>query len=227
MYRLCYIAFFLFIFLGCETNTPPSDKQSIAEKVAKIHGIDSFSQVEELQYTFHAKLLIDGETIEVKRSWVWRPQEKKISYQDDKEKVTYTRDKITEDLKKVDARFINDRYWLVYPFHLVWDDVEIKTEKTDKEGISKLRVEYPKEGGYTPGDVYELFVDENYNVQKWIYYASGAKEPTRVALWERMRQLGPITVGVDFPGPKPEEFRVWFTGVKMKLKGEDQWFSAE
>jgi hypothetical protein len=68
---------------------------------------------------------------------------------------------------KIDRAFINDKFRALIPFQLVWDDVEYTTETLVAAPISqklmnKLTITYPDKGGYTPGDAYDIFFDEDY-----------------------------------------------------------------
>src|SRR4051812_17419679 len=107
----------------------------IAEKMAKTHGLDSFGQVEGIRYTFNVARP-DGNN--VARSWEWNPKTDAVFYEGkDKDgkpvKVTYRRSQpgMPED---IDATFLNDQYWLLLPFHVIWDTSATVTE----EGMQKL-----------------------------------------------------------------------------------------
>jgi hypothetical protein len=86
----------------------------------------------------------------------------------------------------------------------------------------RLVVAYPPDKGYTPGDVYEIFVDERFRIQQWIYRKGGAAQPTRITTWEEYERLGPLTVSL-LHRSADETFRLWFTDVGVKLKGQKLW----
>ena len=219
--KLLIISFALIIMsLPKESNAAQSE---ISEKIAQAYGIDGFDKITELRYTFNAK--VGG--MEIKRSWVWQPNENKVTLVkvgEDLKNVSYHRqdlDKDPESLKEMDSWFINDQYWLVFPFHLVWDEgirIEVGGESENLpigSGMTtKVIVSYPDTGGYTPGDVYELYIDENYMILEWVYRKGGDKKPTRVSTWEDNKQFGPIIISLDHNGPEGK-FRVWFTDVEV------------
>ena len=74
--------------------------------------------------------------------WEWSPKTDTVSYEGkDKEgkpvKVTYQRSQLSSQSdavkNEIDPNFANDQYWLILPFHIVWDGVTV----TD-EGMHKL-----------------------------------------------------------------------------------------
>jgi hypothetical protein len=219
--------------LGCALPAKHSD-DDVRQKIAAAYGIQAFGQVEQIRYTFNVQL---GDK-RVERHWTWWPQQDRVEFRPEgnvERAVQYARAELDSDrsgnLKELDAKFINDQYWLLFPYHLVWDrqtTVEEVGQRPLPIGTGKATcvvVSYPPSGGYTPGDVYELFVDEQSRLVQWIYRRGGAAEPTRIATWEEHRKIGPITLALDHRGPD-DSFRVWFTGVSVKLKGADQWIAA-
>lgn len=130
---------------------------------------------------------------------------------------------LPDGLRDVDSRFVNDSYWLLFPFHLVWDEeAKVSADGMETElplgggKAYKVTVRYPEEGGYTPGDVYELYVNEDYIIKQWIYRRGGGEEPTRVSTWEHPKHFGPLRFSLDHRG-ESEDFRVWFTDVAVSL----------
>jgi hypothetical protein len=83
-------------------------------------------------------------------------------------------------------------------------------------------VTYPSEGSDTPGDVYELYLDQDSRLTQWIYRRGGSEIPTRIATWDDHRYLGPLVFALNHQGDDGD-FRVWFTQVGVKLAGVDGW----
>ena len=81
-----------------------------------------------------------------------------------------------------------------------------------------LIVSYPPEGGYTPGDVYELFLDGNYRIEQWIYRKGGSTVPTNVATWDDYRQVGPLLLALNHKWAN-KNVRIWFSNVAAKTTG--------
>jgi hypothetical protein len=225
----------LFIgFSACAGHDTATRQMTLRERIGNTYGIHYFSQVEQIQYTFNVKI---GEK-QVRRFWIWQPRLDRVTFKgmDYQEAVTYHRHEIdasaSSELKKVDAWFINDNYWLLFPFHIAWD-ADIKIEDTGREnlplGDGKARsvvITFPATGGYTPGDVYQIFLDDNDRLMQWIYRRGGSEESPRVTTWADYRQAGPLVLSLNHQSAD-DSFRVWFTGVGVKLAGVDSWMFTE
>ena len=215
---------------GLSKENPAAARQLIAES----YGLQHFSEVEKIQYTFNVKL---GEML-ISRVWIWEPRLDRVTFKgmDYQEAITYNRDEIegteSNKLKKIDAWFINDNYWLLFPYHVAWDTnakVEDIGRKALPMGAEKARcvvVTYPATGGYTPGDVYDLFLDDQYRLMQWVYRRGGSEKPTRISTWEDHRKVGPLTVSLNHQG-EDQNFRVWFTTVGVMMVGADSWLYAQ
>lgn len=184
-----------------------------AQKLAEAYGLKAFPAVKEIQFTFHAQL----PDKKVERSWIWRPQLDEVTAVDSK--TTYKRNSMTEADTKLDAQFINDQYWLLFPLHLVWDEAITFTLAEEKvpgpisgDDFRKLTVKYG-DVGYTPGDAYDLYFDDQYQVREWAYRKGGVKEPTRISTWEDYENFEGLKISTNHEGP--EKFRVWFTGIEV------------
>src|SRR5438105_4003223 len=145
-------------------------RPAIADKIAKTYGFDSFGQVDAIRYTCNIDL--PALKLKISRSWVWEPKTEQVSYEGkDKAgnsvKVTYSRSQLASQSavvkEEVDPGFFNDQYWLLFPFHLVWDtgakveDAGMQKRPLGKGSARKVAVKYSSDGGYTPGDTWELF----------------------------------------------------------------------
>ena len=184
---------------------------SVPERIAKTYGLDSFGQIDAIRYTFN--LQFPG--VNVSRSWVWEPKTNKVSYEGkDKDgkpvKVTYMRSELSSqpDAVKndVDPGFINDNYWLLFPFHAYWDTSATVTDggmhklPMGKGSAERVVVKYPSEaGGYTPGDTWELYVGPDNRVKEFIYHRGGPKKPSVVvATWAGYKKAGPLLIRPAF-----------------------------
>ena len=232
MGRFWFLPILAGLVAGCATG-PGEATRPLQRSVPAAYGIEGFQQVEAIRYTFNVRL----PDREVRRSWIWWPGEDRVTSApvDGGDPVTYRRSELAAgaapDLAEIDARFINDRYWLVFPFELAWDDTIRTEDRGEGTGpltgrtLRHLVVYYPPTGGYTPGDVYELFADGDGRLAEWIYRKGGSPTPTRTTTWEAHRRAGPILVATDHKGPGGD-FRVWFTDVAVKVKGDDRWQEA-
>ena len=216
---------------GHNKDTRP---MTLRERIGNAYGVHYFSQVEQIQYMFNVKI---GEK-QIRRFWIWEPKLDRVTFagMDYQEAVTYYRHDInTTDsaaLKKVDAWFINDNYWLLFPFHIAWDS-NIAVEDLGRRKLPLgggnaqcVVIRFPASGGYTPGDVYEIYLNDDSRLLQWVYRRGGSAEPTRITTWENYRQAGLLVLSLDHRSGD-DSFRLWFTGVGVKLAGNDNWMFTE
>jgi hypothetical protein len=96
-----------------------------------------------------------------------------------------------------------------------------------KGSARRVVVTYPSEGGYTPGDVWEVFVGADNRIREFAYHRGGDPKPFSVFSLEDYRKAGPLLVSLNRPGTlngKPERF--FFSDVAVKLVGSDTWMKA-
>jgi hypothetical protein len=221
------------------TATSWAQKPPIAEEIAKTYGLDSFGQIEALRYTFNAQF----PGVNLSRSWEWEPKTGKVTYQaKDKDgkpvKVTYLRSQLSSQPANVkddiDPGFVNDQYWLLFPFHLVWDsgadvkDMGMQKLPLGKGSADQVIAKYSR-GGYTPGDTWELFVGPDHRVEQFIYRRGGPKKPSLViATWAGYKKAGPLLFSTDHRGTADgAPLHLFFSGVAVKLTGSDTWIDAK
>lgn len=232
--KFLLITLWLLGLSACAGHEKETRQMTLRERIGDAYGVHYFSQVEQIQYMFNVKI---GKK-QISRFWVWEPKLDRVSFKgmNYQEAVTYYRHDVdttaSSALKKVDAWFINDNYWLLFPFHIVWDS-NIAVEDVGRQklplGGGKARcvvITFPASGGYTPGDVYEIYLNENYRLLQWAYRHGGSAEPTRVTSWENYRQAGPLVLSLDHQAGDGN-FRLWFTGVGVKMAGVDNWMFTE
>ena len=136
MIRLLIFGVLLLASASWAQSCPPA-----AEKMAKAYGLDSWGQIDAIRYTFNADL--SALKLKLSRSWVWEPKADRVSYEGkDKAgnpvKATYVRSQLSSQpenvQKEIDPTFVNDQYWLVFPFHACWDTGATVEDK----GMKKL-----------------------------------------------------------------------------------------
>jgi len=210
--------------------------ESPRAQLADAYGLQSFDQVEELRYTFNVKL---PDKV-VSRAWSWEPKKDRVTFRGTAEQggtVAYERSVLAgqagEQVKKADPQFVNDNYWLLFPLRLYWD--QSATVTVDEAPMNlpigtgrakRMVVKYPSNEGYTPGDVYELFIDGSGRIAQWIYRKGGDPKPTRVTTWEDYKKVGPLTLSLDHKSADGA-FRVWFTDVAVRVAGKPEWVVAK
>jgi hypothetical protein len=233
----------LFLVSGVTVLAAPSWAQtrpSLVEQIAKTYGLDSFGKIEAIRYTFNAEL----PGVSLSRSWVWHPKTGEISYEGkDKDgkpvKVTYFQSQINDqpaDVRdKIDPAFYNDQYNLLFPLHVYWDTADVQDLGWQKLPLGKgsaerVVVKYPSEGGYTPGDTWELFVGPRNRVMEFIYRRGAPTPPPSlvIATWGGYKKAGPLLISTDRRGTadgKPAH--IFFTNVSVKLVGSEKWIDAK
>jgi hypothetical protein len=209
----------------------------IADQIAQTYGFGSFGQVEAIRYTF---TLDGGPKLKLHRSWIWEPKKDQITFEGkDKAgkdvKVTYVRSQLAGQdpfvKEVVDPGFFNDQYWLLLPFHLVWDtgptieDAGMQKLPLGKGKARKVVMKYPSAGGYLPGDTWALFVGPDNRIKEIEFHHGGnAKPSVVVANWIDYKMAGPLLFSLDHHGKADRKpFRLTFTKVAVKMEGSDTW----
>ena len=212
----------------------------IAQQVAKTFGIDSFGQIETMRYTWNVDFP-DGRKIANK--WEWSPKTDTVSYEGkDKAgnpvKVTYQRSKLDSQSdvvkKEIDPQFANDQYWVLLPFHLVWDGAAATDDGQQKLPIGdgsaqRISMKYPSEGGYQPGDTWDLYIGPDKRIEEITYHRGAPNPPHLVsAKYADYKKAGPLLISTDHPGiVDGKSFRLTLTDVSVKLTGSDKWVDAQ
>jgi len=238
--RVTMIGLLAFGVLVLAATSWAQKRPPIAEQIAKTYGLDSFGQIEGIRYTFNAEF----PGVKLSESWEWEPKTGRVSYEGkDKAgkpvKLTYLRSQLSSqpaDVKdKVDPAFINDQYWLLFPLHVAWDssaeveDTGMHKLPLGKGSAERVLVKYPSQGGYTPGDTWELYVGSDNRVQEFIFHRGGSKKPSVVvATWAGYKKAGPLLISTDHRGTADgKPLRVFFSDVSVKLTGSDTWMNAQ
>jgi hypothetical protein len=229
---------FLVIGFFLASQTTAQDKNDIRRQIADAYGFSSWGQVQQIRYTWN----VDAGTVKIARTWTWEPKTDHVTFEGkDKNgkplKVDYTRGSMSSDVvKNTDPDFINDQYWLLFPFHLVWDkdvSVEDKGMATapmgSKAKARKVSVTYPKTGGgYTPGDSYDLYLGSDNRIIGWIFHEGGTPKTSLMTTWSDYKSAGPIFIALDHRGTHNDKpIRIFFTDVAVKLAGTNEMTQAK
>ena len=240
--RATTIRFLVFAVVFLAATAWAQNRPPILEEVAKTYGLDSWNQIEAIRYTWNGE--ITG-LFKAARAWEWEPKTGKVSYEGkDKDgkpvKVTYVRSELSsqpDNVKnEVDPGFLNDNYWLLFPFHAYWDTSATVTD----EGMKKLpvgsgsaelvAVKYSAElGGYTPGDTWELYVGKDNRVEYLVFHHGGTKKPSLVnATWAGYKKAGPLLISTEHRGTADgKPLHIFISDVSVKLTGSDNWVDAK
>jgi len=237
MIRLVAFALLLLPVASWAQNRAP-----IIEQIAKAYGLDSYGQVEAIRYTWNGE--ITG-LFKAAHVWEWEPKTGKISYEGkDKDgkpvKVSFLQSQLNSQpamvKEQIAPSFVNDNYWLMFPFHAYWDTSASVTD----DGMQKLPqgtgsarrvvVKYPAEaGGYTPGDTWELYVGADNRVKEMVYHRGGPKPPQLViASWAGYKKAGPLLFSTEHRGTADgKPLHIFITDVAVKVTGSDTWIKAQ
>ncbi|MCT4628254.1 hypothetical protein [Winogradskyella sp.] len=195
------------IVLTCQSDKKKEDvlgeektQLTTAEKIAVAHGIENWDNVKNVEFTF--KVIRDGRSGHGRR-WVWDTKTGEISLGSSLGALKYNRNKIDSISLDADKAFINDKYWLLVPFQLVWDTTATISESKKmvspikKDTLQMITITYPNEGGYTPGDAYDIYYDKNYMIKEWVFREGNSKEPTLTNTFENYQDFNGIKIAID------------------------------
>jgi hypothetical protein len=167
-----------------KASTPKAD--ALANKILKAIKHDAYKTTENIEWSFGGR-----------RSYKWNKKDhivevkwdttKVILHPNNLEKSTiYFNDNLiktkNEDIiKKAEAYFNNDSFWLVAP-HKLFEPGILRSIK-EVDGKEALLVKYTT-GGTTPGDSYLWILDENYVPKSYKMYVPSMKMEGVPATWE-------------------------------------------
>jgi hypothetical protein len=217
IFNLSCFVLVLGFWMGCSSSEEQNDNLTIAEKIAKAHGLEAFSRLSQLHYRFN----VQRDTIYFGRSWQWSPKSGEVVFYGS-DTVSFNQHLVEEEsIKKIDQSFINDKYWLLFPFQLVWDSnvtfTNMGAQKAPLSGnqLTKLIVLYGDDGGYTPGDAYDLYLDENWIIREWEFRKSGKESPGSMISWESYADFNGIKVATDHYNNN-SGLRIFFSNIKFE-----------
>jgi hypothetical protein len=237
--RLCGIRLLAVgLLLILPATSGAQQRPPIVEKLAKTYGLESFGQIEAIRYSFTA----EAPGINISRSWTWEPKTDQVTYEGkDKSgnpvKVTYLRSQLGGQPANVrddiDPGFLNDNYWLLLPLHFFWDanavveDAGVQKLPLGNGSGEKVVVKYPSDGGYSPGDTWELYVGSDGRVEEMGYHGGGPTKFEVLATWADYKKAGPLLFSLDHHGThNGDPLHLFFSNVAVKPVGSNTWIDA-
>lgn len=187
-----------------------------AEMISNANGFENWENVSELQFTFN----VDRGDTHSERSWVWSPKTHEVTMMTATDTVHYNRNSMDSITTQSDAAFINDKYWLLAPFNLKWDEGTTFSEKQNviapisKDTLHQLTVVYGNEGGYTPGDAYDLYFGKDFMIKEWVFRQGNASEPSMITTWEDYETFEGLKIAKMHQDPTGT-FKLYFTNIKV------------
>jgi hypothetical protein len=209
----------LFCLLLLAFCTPKTEEKSLPQMVADAYGFENLDDVASITYTWNVRR--DSATVMV-RDWSWDLERGNVYYSGPDTTLTYAISEKTSALDAIDQRFINDRYWLLFPFQLGWDTgythevVENQTSPIQGIPTTKLIIRYNDQDGYTPGDAYDLYVDDQYMIKEWVF-RRGDGPDGRAITWDAVEEFNGIKIHLEHRNDAGEK-AIWFTNVEVKKK---------
>ncbi|AUC14601.1 hypothetical protein BTO06_05375 [Tenacibaculum sp. SZ-18] len=167
-----------------KASTPKAD--ALANKILKAIKHDAYKTTENIEWSFGGR-----------RSYKWNKKDHIVEVKWDTTKVVlhpnslekstiYFNDNLSETknediIKKAEAYFNNDSFWLVAP-HKLFEPGILRSVK-EIDGQEALLVKYTT-GGTTPGDSYLWILDENYVPKSYKMYVPSMKMEGVPSTWE-------------------------------------------
>lgn len=211
------------IMIACNQNrkkeVTPEENPNLEdhERIAMANGFKEFDSLGKLAFTFNVKV---NDSLRAKRQWVWNRKTNKVSLTEKDTTMSYIRqDSLGEKEKYIDQRFVNDSYWLLFPFQLKWSNPEFSAPKEAVAPISEknmkmISVSFPEEGGYTPGDTYDLYYDEDYMIREWVYKSSRGNRESP-ATWEDYKDFEGVKISTMHKS-KDGSFELFFNNISVE-----------
>ncbi len=219
MHKLLFGAvLFLTSFTGCNNGSDSSSSgNAVVDKVAENAGLNDFGKIKELEFTFN----IQKDTFSMSRHWKWMPKTNDVVFSAEGDSVSFKRyDTSTAKLRELNGNFTNDEYWLIFPYHLVWDKgMTIKDDgeavgPVTGESLHKFTIQYNKTDGFTPGDMYVIYTDAKNKIDEWEFHKTGSAEPSLMTTWEDYEKFNGMQLSTNHQS-KDGKFRLYFTDIKV------------
>jgi hypothetical protein len=136
--------------------------------------------------------------------------------------------------ENIDPGFVNDNYWLLLPIHFFWD-TSAMVEDTGMEKLplgagsaEKVAAKYSSDGGYSPGDTWDLYIGTDGRIQEIAYHGGGPARFEVMATWTDYKKAGPLLLSLDHRGThNGDPLRVSFSNVAVELEGSRTWMDAQ
>ena len=222
MTRLVTLLSIVTLCVACKSDKKEASQEtpkalSVAERIANANGFEHWKEVSKIDFTFN----VDRDSSHFERSWTWNPKTDDVTLIAGKDTISYNRKTIDSISMKADKAFINDKYWLLAPFQLVWDQGTTITKPVKDEApisklmMNKITLTYPSNGGYTPGDAYDFYFDDDFMIKEWIYRQGNAKKPSMMTSWENYEDFKGLKIATTHQKTEGN-WKLYFTGIAVK-----------
>lgn len=241
MKKVLVILSFILLCVACNTNTKKENKYeedievrdpepvvdnnkkkipTTIEAIASANGLQHWDKVKEIKFTFN----VDRDSSHYHRSWSWKPKNDMVTLISEQDTITYNRTQLDSISIKADQRFINDKYWLLAPFNLVWDAASFTSKHEAKANapisnieMQKLTIVYKNKGGYTPGDAYDFYFQGDFSIKEWVFRKGNQQEPSMITSWEDYQKFNGIKIAKTHMLHEGNR-KLYFTGIEVITK---------
>ncbi|MBT8237461.1 MAG: hypothetical protein KJN65_02345 [Croceitalea sp.] len=213
------------IFANCKMDkkqevSTPINEPTVLDKIALAHGFDQWNNVAQISFTFN----VDRDSNHFERAWVWNTMSNEVTHISGTDTLVYNRRQMDSTALKTNAEFINDRYWLMAPFNLIWDQgnftythTEAEIAPISKKPMQKLTIVYGTDGGYTPGDAYDLYFEDDFLIREWVFRKTNQEEPSLTTTWEDYIDHQGFNFALSHKKAN-EDFNIYFDDVTIIKK---------
>lgn len=190
---------------------------SEAEIIAIKNGFPEWQKVNQINFTFNVDR--GGKKV-AQRSWSWQPKTGDVKMMTATDTIAYNRKSMDSTALGADRGFINDKFWLLTPFQLVWDEgttitvQDTATAPISKKQTKKLTIVYGADGGYTPGDAYDLYYDNDFIIDEWVFRKSNATTSSMTTSFEDYKNYAGIHIARAHKG-MDSDLNIYFTEIKI------------
>lgn len=200
-----------------------AERPPLADRVAAAAGADAFGRLASLAFTFQ---VVAKKAAPRSHAWDLVAGRVRVTVLDETHEVPAAGlvDAADAARKRAHGAFINDSYWLLFCLHLRWDEAAITDlgrvpvpQLPDLGERPALAVQYPAQGGYTPGDRYVLYLGEDALPLAWAFHQAGSEAPTLVVRWHDWQDLHGLKVPTRFTTPDGKDF-IRFRDVAATLR---------
>ena len=206
----------ILVLVGVQESIAQDD--DILKKVANAHGFENWKNVKTINFTFN----VDRDTTHFERAWVWNTKTNEVTSETTEGTQKYDRAKMDSTAQKTNGNFINDKYWLLAPYQLVWDADNIEHEHTaeatapiSKKPMQKLTIVYGSEGGYTPGDAYDFYFMDDFVIREWVFRKGNQKDASMTNTWEEYQNFEGLEIATSHKN-EDGSFRLYFTDIDVE-----------
>ncbi|MEP2936929.1 MAG: hypothetical protein ABJM06_00945 [Gilvibacter sp.] len=218
MKKLLVLSLVACFFIACnDSNKSEEPKKTEAQLIAEASGYHNWDNVNEIKFTFN----VDRPDRHFDRTWTWEPKTGNVKMESLNDTVVFNHKAVDSASYGADTAFINDKYWLLAPFNLMWDSTatittsEREMAPMSQDSLRMLTITYPSEGGYTPGDAYDIYYDDAYDIKEWVFRHKNGEEPNMITSWEDAKDINGIKIYTTHNGMSGG-VKIHFTNVTIK-----------